>query len=457
METSNNYLFAISPVDGRYRAQTESLNFLVSEFALIRNRLLIEINWLIKLASEPKITNLKPITKNSIKFLQNLIANFSLKDAAEIKKIEIKINHDVKSIEYFLKNKIKNHIELSQFSEFIHFALTSEDVNNLAYALMIKSTINDILNPEMQLLILQLRTMAHKYATIPMLARTHGQPATPTTMGKELANFVARLENQLIQFKKIIFKGKFSGAVGNFNAHFIAIANFPWEQFCTDFVKELGLEFNLYTTQIEPHDYIAEICHSFIRFNNILLDLNRDIWEYIALNYFTQKLNAMEVGSSTMPHKINPIDFENSEGNLGIANCLFEHFANKLPISRLQRDLSDSTVMRNIGTSFAHTLLAYKSLSKGLAKLEINSAILKNELNQHYEVLGEAIQTLMRLHGIDKPYEKLKEFLRSQKIDENKLRQFIDNLNLPEAEKKRLRNLKPENYLGIAVKLAKKI
>lgn len=455
MKTHN--LFSISPIDGRYSTQTNELQNLFSEYALIKNRLLIEIKWFIKIAQEPKITNLKSLSNKNIRFLQNIFDNFSLKDALKIKQIEKIINHDVKSIEYFLKTKIKNNSELKKYSEFVHFALTSEDVNNLAYGLMITESRDNCLLVIMQQIIEVLKKLAHKYAAIPMLAKTHGQSASPTTIGKEIANFVFRLQNQFLQIKKIKIMGKCNGAVGNFNAHFAAIPDFAWESFCHNFVTELNLDFNLYTTQIEPHDYIAELSHTIIRFNNILLGLNRDFWQYISQNYFISKINPKEVGSSTMPHKVNPIDFENSEGNLGIANSLFEHFANKLPISRLQRDLSDSTVMRNIGVAFAHSLIAYKAILQGIKKLEVNVSLMKQDLEQHQEILAEAIQTVMRRFGVTKPYEKLKQLTRGKNIDANKLKEFISNLPIPKQEKIRLINLTPKNYLGIAPELAKKI
>lgn len=457
MKLINSTIHALSPIDGRYAEQTAELKPIFSEFGLMRYRLLIEIKWLLKLASEPQIKDIKPLSKKAQKFLINLFDNFNDNDAKQVKLIEQKTNHDVKSIEYFLKEKIKKHTELSRYSEFLHFALTSEDINNLAYALMIQEARTQCLLPAMHILIQHLSMMANNYADIPMLSHTHGQPATPTTVGKELANFVVRLDHQYREFSHILIQGKFNGTVGNFNAHFVAFPEVDWENICQDFVEDFGLTFNTYTTQIEPHDYIAELCHALIRFNNILLGLNRDIWNYIALNYFTQKSKKTEIGSSTMPHKINPIDFENSEGNLGLANVLMEHFANKLTISRWQRDLSDSTVMRNIGVTFAHSLLAYQSTFKGLNKLAVNTEFLEHELEQHYEVLAEAIQTVMRRYSIDKPYEKLKALTRGKKIDTAKLVAFIDELALPNNVKLRLKQLTPKNYLGIAVKLAKMV
>jgi adenylosuccinate lyase len=451
-------LTAISPLDGRYLQQVAELQPIWSEFGLMRYRLIIEIRWLQTLANNKKITEIPQFNPRTNKYLENLIANFSVQDAKQIKAIEKKTNHDVKAIEYFLKQKFTTNKTLTAISEFVHFACTSEDINNLAYALMLKDSLKTCLLPTLNVLILTFKKMAHKYASTPMLARTHGQPATPTTLGKELANFVARINQQIVQLKNVKFNGKFNGAVGNYNAHMIAYPHINWQKLTTKFIHQLGLTPNLYTTQIEPHDYIAELNHILLRLNNILLDYSRDMWAYISLNYFSQNvMTTKEVGSSTMPHKINPIDFENAEGNLGLANTLLQHFANKLPISRLQRDLSDSTVLRNLGVALAHSLLAYKSLLKGINKLTVNTKIIRNELQAHLDILAEALQTVMRRYGIAKPYEKLKALTRGKTIDHTKLITFIDSLQIPAQEKQRLKKLSSSQYLGLAVQLAKKI
>ena len=438
----------ISPLDGRYKEQLIDLRNIFSEFNLMRTRLRVEIEWL---------KTIKKISKPAQKFLDGLVNNFNDKEIKQIKKFERETNHDVKAVEYFLRAKIAKHKELSKYSEFIHFGCTSEDINNLAYALMIKSAHEQVLLPIMLELINKLTALAKQNASVPMLARTHGQPATPTTVGKEFANFVVRFKRQYNQLKKAEIMGKMNGAVGNFNAHYAAYPEINWLKLSRNFVTELGLTWNSHTTQIEPHDYIAELCDIMARFNTILIGLDRDIWGYISLNYFKQKIKANEVGSSTMPHKVNPIDFENSEGNLGIANALYKHFAEKLPISRWQRDLTDSTVLRNIGVAFAHSILAYKSTLKGLNKLEINRELLSYDLQQHPEVLAEALQTMMRRYGIEKPYEQLKTLTRGQKITQEILRNFINELPLPTAAKKQFSQLTPSDYLGIATKLARKI
>lgn len=445
-------LLMINPIDGRYSDLTQELQPLCSEFGLIKFRLIVESEWLKTLA---KLTG-KP-SSTALKFLQNTVKNFSLQDAEEIKTIEQKINHDSKAVEYFLKQKLASHREWKKYSELIHFACTSDDITNIAYALMIKEVRDKILLPHMRRVIQKLRFLAEKYAPQPLLARTHGQIATPTTLGKELANFVVRLKRQYQTGLDIKIMAKFNGAVGNFNAHYVAYPNIDWIKVNQNFVKKFGLTWNLYTTQIEPHDYLVELSDTLKRFNHISIGLARDLWGYIALGYFKQQPITTEVGSSVMPHKINPIDFENSEGNLGLANSLFQHFSDKLLISRWQRDLSDSTVLRNIGASFAYTLIAYKSLTKGLDKLVIDHDKINRELNQHWEVLAEAIQTVMRRYNIKNSYEMLKAITRGRKVDEKTMKNFIRTLPLPKAAKKRLLKLTPATYLGLATILAKNV
>jgi adenylosuccinate lyase len=450
-------LTAISPIDGRYSTQTNPLRKLFSEYGLIHNRVKIEILWLIALSKDKEI---KEVPKFSIKTIQNLntiITNFDLKDAKQIKDIEKITNHDVKAVEYWLKKKIKDK-QVLKVTEFIHFACTSEDINNLSYALMLKKGLFKVIIPEMQLIIRQLKRYANKFSNIAMLARTHGQKASPTTLGKEFANIVYRLDRQLNQIKKQEILGKINGAVGNFNAHISAYPKKNWQVFSKKFINSLGLKYNPYTTQIEPHDFIAEIFQNIARFNTVLIDFNRDIWSYISIGYFKQKIIANEVGSSTMPHKINPIDFENSEGNLGLSNALLIHLSEKLPVSRWQRDLTDSTVLRNIGISLSYGFLAYKSCLKGLMKLEVNKITISNDLEASWEVLSEPIQTIMRKNGIEKPYEKLKELTRGEKIiTHDLLLTFIKTLKIKDQDKKYLLNLTPQTYIGSAVSLAKKI
>jgi adenylosuccinate lyase len=452
-----NQLTAISPIDGRYLSQLTELQPIFSEFGLMRYRLLVEIRWLQVLASNKQITEVHAFDANTNRFLEKLINNFSLKDAKRIKTIEKKINHDVKAIEYFIKEKFATNKKFKKISEFIHFACTSEDINNLSYALMIKDALQDCILPKLNELMRELKKIARKYAKLSMLSKTHGQPATPTTLGKEIANFVARLNRQYQQLKSFKIMGKCNGAVGNYNAHLVAYPKIKWQKFSEKFIRSLGLNLNHYTTQIEPHDWLAEFNHICMRVNTILIDFCRDTWMYISFNYFAQKAKAQEVGSSTMPHKINPIDFENAEGNFGMANALLQHFANKLPISRLQRDLSDSTVMRNLGVSVAHSLLAYKSLLKGMSKLEVNKKIIMDDLSGHLDVLAEALQTVMRRYGIEHPYEQLKGLTRGKHIDQVKLLTFIDTLNIPKAEKQRLKKLRPKDYIGLAAELARDI
>ncbi|MFT6835736.1 MAG: adenylosuccinate lyase, partial [Francisellaceae bacterium] len=399
-----------------------------------------------KLSSESKL------------FLKNIIDNFSEEDALQVKDIERTTNHDVKAVEYFLKDKIKKNAELDSISEFIHFACTSEDINNLAYALMLQSSRDKVLIPSMNKIIDNIKVLAHNYAAQPLLSRTHGQSATPSTVGKEMANVFARLQRQVKQVSTVEILGKINGAVGNYNAHLAAYPELNWQEIAQSFVSEkLGISFNAYTTQIEPHDYIAELFDAVCRFNTILIDFNRDMWAYISLNYFKQRTIAGEVGSSTMPHKVNPIDFENSEGNLGIANAIMHHLAQKLPISRWQRDLTDSTVLRNIGTGLAHSHTAYQALLKGLDKLELNAQVIDQDLDCNIEVLGEAIQTVMRRYGIEKPYEKLKELTRGKRISKTDFKAFIERLDLPEDVIKEMVKLTPQTYIGDAVDLAKRI
>ncbi|MGD9153402.1 MAG: adenylosuccinate lyase [Gammaproteobacteria bacterium] len=448
---------AISPIDGRYLSKLTELQPIFSEFGLMRYRLLVEIRWFQELAKHKQIPEISSFNASENNFLEKIINNFSIQDAKRIKTIENKINHDVKSVEYFIKERIATNKKLSKFSEFVHFGCTSEDINNLAYALMVKDALQVCVLPQLNAIMHELKKIARKYAKLSMLSRTHGQPATPTTLGKEIANFAARLDRQCQQLKTLKIVGKFNGAVGNYNAHLIAYPKIKWQKFSAKFVSSLGLEINNYTTQIEPHDWIAELNHVCVRINNILIDFCRDIWMYISLNYFSQKISVKEVGSSTMPHKVNPIDFENAEGNLGVANALLQHFANKLPISRLQRDLSDSTVMRNLGAALAHSLLAYKSLLTGIGKLEVNKKNIKDDLANHVDILAEALQTIMRRYGVAKPYEKLKKLTRGKQIDQAELLIFIDTLDIPQAAKHQLKHLRPEDYTGLAAELARDV
>jgi adenylosuccinate lyase len=450
-------LLAISPLDGRYRNKLDDLRPVFSEFGLIKFRLIIEIRWLQILAEHAGLAELPALSTEANNFLNHLIENFSQHDAIRIKNIESAINHDVKAIEYFLKERISTQPELAAINEFIHFGCTSEDINNLAYALTMDTARKQIILPNLDELISNLQRMAHDYAALPMLARTHGQSATPTTLGKEIANVVARLQRQKTQLVATPILGKLNGASGNYNALVTAYPEVDWQILSKNFICQLGLTWNPYTTQIEPHDYLAEFFGILIRVNTILIDFNRDMWGYISLNYFTQKSAKHEVGSSTMPHKINPIDFENAEGNLGLATALLEHMALKLPISRWQRDLSDSTVLRNIGVAISHIILAYTSTSRGLTKVTPNDEVIANDLNQHWEILAEPIQTIMRRYGIDQPYEKLKSFTRGEKITKAMLHQFIADLALPVDVQNKLYELTPANYIGCANDLAKRI
>lgn len=452
-----NPVTALSPLDGRYQASMEPLAELFSEYGLIRHRLLIEIRWLQALARESSIPEVSPLSSSANNWLNQLFDQFSVEDAEAVKTIEKTINHDVKAVEYHLKGLCQQMPELKAQSEFIHFGCTSEDINNLSYALMLKTARDEIILPALDQILEILRDRAHRYATFPQLSRTHGQPASPTTVGKTQADVLARLQKQRDRLAAIEIYGKFNGAVGNFNAHVVAYPEVDWQALSTKFIHDLGLHVQTYTTQIEPHDYIAELSHALMRINTILIDYSRDMWQYISLGYYQQIQVSHEVGSSTMPHKVNPIDFENAEGNLGLANALYEHFANKLPISRWQRDLSDSTVLRNLGMSLGYSLLAYQSLVKGLKKTEPNEQRLQDDLNQHWEILTEAIQTLMRRHGLPTPYEQLKALTRGEQLDAIGYRQLIDKLNLPPNLAEILHGLTPATYLGLAEKLAKNI
>lgn len=450
-------LTAISPVDGRYGSKTSDLRAVFSEFGLIYHRSLVEVRWLQALAAEPVIAEVPPLSDEANQVLNSIIENFSLTDAQRVKDIERTTNHDVKAVEYFLKEKIQGNAELEAVSEFIHFACTSEDINNLSYALMLFNGRKQSLLPEADKVIAKMKELALEFAEQPMLSRTHGQPASPTTMGKELANVVYRLQRQREQIETVAIMGKINGAVGNYNAHISAYPELDWAAFAEHFVSSLGLTFNPYTIQIEPHDYMAELFHAISRFNTILIDISRDIWGYISIGYFKQKTIAGEVGSSTMPHKVNPIDFENAEGNLGVANALFDHLALKLPVSRWQRDLTDSTVLRTLGVGFGHSNIAYQSALRGLNKLEINADKLNQDLAENLEVLAEPIQTVMRRYGIEKPYEKLKELTRGKRITQEDLKTFINNLELPDVAKLQLLALTPHNYIGNAIEQAKNI
>lgn len=450
-------LMAISPLDGRYHEKMNNLRLVFSEYGLIKFRVIVEVRWLEILAAEANLPELPKLKSDALKALNAIADNFSEKDAERVKEIEKKINHDVKAVEYFIKESLEKNSELAKITEFIHFGCTSEDINNLAYSLMLQAARKDCILPAIDGLMASLKKLAHDYAGQAMLSHTHGQPATPTTVGKEIANVLARLNRQHEQLTVTPLLGKLNGASGNYNALHVAYPDVDWAAISKKFVTKLGLTWNAYTTQIEPHDYLAEMFAVIMRINTILIDFNRDMWSYISLNYFKLKSLSHEVGSSTMPHKINPIDFENAEGNLGIANALLDHFAMKLPISRWQRDLSDSTVLRNIGVALGHSLLAYQSTLKGVEKTAPDIETINADLEQHWEILGEAVQTVMRRYGIEQPYEKLKAFTRGKKIDKTTLQQFIAELELPEKVKKELNQLTPQNYLGYASMLAKKI
>ncbi|MGR9087608.1 MAG: adenylosuccinate lyase [Gammaproteobacteria bacterium] len=449
-------LTALSPIDGRYAGKVERLRPIFSEYGLIRFRACVEVRWLQALAACPEIPEVPMFSEPAMKRLDDIVDDFSETDAQRVKAIEKTTNHDVKAIEYFLKEKIAGSAELEKVSEFFHFACTSEDINNLSYALMLKEGRAVILD-QIDACIEAIKRIAVAAAGQPMLSRTHGQSASPTTTGKEFANVAARMVRQRQQLASIAMMGKINGAVGNYNAHRVAYPEIDWETFAKGFVESLGLEFNPYTIQIEPHDFIAEFFHALCRFNTILLDFDRDVWGYISLGYFRQKTVAGEIGSSTMPHKVNPIDFENSEGNLGLANALLTFLAEKLPVSRWQRDLTDSTVLRNIGVGMAHTSIAIESSLKGIAKLEINIEAIEADLDANWEVLAEPIQTVMRRYGIEKPYEKLKELTRGQRLTPEQMRAFIESLEIPEGARSALLKLTPRGYIGYAEELAKKI
>lgn len=444
-------LTAISPVDGRYGARLNNLKEIFSEFGLIKNRVKVEVYWLRMLANHPGISEVPPLSSAAENHLLKLVDEFSLDMAMRVKEIERTTNHDVKAVEYLIKEHFSGNAELMAIAEFVHFACTSEDINNLAYALMLKDARANIVVPEMQKVIDRIAEMANDMANIPMMARTHGQPASPTTAGKEFANVAYRLQRQIKQLMNVQIMGKINGATGNYNAHLAAYPAINWYELSEKFVQSLGLAWNPYTTQIDPHDYIAEYFHVMQRYNTILIDFDRDVWSYISIGFFKQKTIAGEIGSSAMPHKVNPIDFENSEGNLGMANAIFEHLAQKLPISRWQRDLTDSTVLRNLGVGVAHTLISLQATLKGLSKLEVNAQAMADDLNGNWEVLSEAIQTVMRRYGFDKPYEKLKDLTRGQRVNQEIMQNFVDGLEgLPVEAKQYLRELTPATYIGNA-------
>jgi len=450
-------LLALSPLDGRYAAKVDALRPIFSEYGLIKARVTVEVEWLLALADEKGIGELAPFSPAARDRLKALAANLSVADAARVKEIERTTNHDVKAVEYLIKERLKDDADLGPALEFVHFACTSEDINNLSYALMLREARDTVLLPKLDALIARLRAMAHEHAALPMLSRTHGQTASPTTVGKEIANVVARLDRQRDVLAGLPMPGKINGAVGNYNAHVSAYPEVDWASLSSRFVAGLGLDWQPYTTQIEPHDGIAELCDVCKRIDTIAIDLCRDIWGYISLGYFKQAVKAGEVGSSTMPHKVNPIDFENAEGNFGIANALFEHFAAKLPISRWQRDLTDSTVLRALGTAFGHALIGFDSLQRGLAKLSVNPDRLAADLDAAWEVLAEAVQTVMRRHGLPNPYEQLKALTRGQGITAESMRTFIASLDLPADARKRLETLTPATYVGLAERLAREI
>jgi len=451
-------LTAVSPVDGRYGSKTIALREIFSEYGLLKYRTIVEIRWLQKLAATTEIAEVPAFSAEANQFLDNLAANFSEEDARRIKEIERTTNHDVKAVEYFLKEKVADVPELHAVNEFFHFACTSEDINNTSHALMLKEARENVILPEIRNLIDAIKALAVEYRDIPLLSRTHGQPASPSTMGKEMANVAYRMERQFKQIENVEILAKINGAVGNYNAHLSAYPELDWHKFSEEFITEsLGVTWNPYTTQIEPHDYIAELFDAIARFNTILIDFDRDVWGYIALGHFKQKTIAGEIGSSTMPHKVNPIDFENSEGNLGLANAVFGHLAQKLPVSRWQRDLTDSTVLRNLGVGVGYAIIAYTSTLKGISKLEVNREALLAELDKNWEVLAEPVQTVMRRYNIEKPYEKLKELTRGKRVDGEAMRSFIDGLELPEHEKARLKEMTPANYIGQAIELTDKL
>jgi adenylosuccinate lyase len=450
-------LTAISPVDGRYAGKVAELRRIFSEFGLIRYRVEVEVRWLQKLAAHPGIPEVPALSEEANTILERLVREFDAAAGERVREIERTTNHDVKAVEYFIKERIEDHAELGAITEFVHFACTSEDINNLAHGMMLRDAREYCLLPQMDEVIAAIQALAEEQADRPMLSRTHGQPASPTTLGKELANVVARLARQRRQLAEVPTLGKINGAVGNYNAHLVAYPEVDWMELAREFIESIGLEQNPYTTQIEPHDYIAEYFDALARFDTILIDFDRDVWAYISIGYFKQRPVEGEVGSSTMPHKVNPIDFENSEGNLGVANALFEHLARKLPVSRWQRDLSDSTVLRNLGVGVAHTLIAFQATLKGLSKLEVDGTRMQADLDQNWAILAEPIQTVMRRYGVEKPYEKLKALTRGKSIDAETLAAFVDGLDIPDAAKAELKALSPASYLGNAVAQAGKI
>ena len=450
-------LAALSPLDGRYAKAVDPLRAYFSEQALIAYRIRIELQWLQALAAERAIRELKPFSPRTLGAFRRLLKDFSERDAEHVKNIEAETNHDVKAIEYWLRSKLGANKEAQAALAFVHFACTSEDINNLSYAVMLRESRDNVMLPRLDRLVDALRVLARKHASVAMLARTHGQPATPTTLGKEMANFAHRLARARERIAAVPVLGKVNGAVGNYNAHLVAYPDFDWQRFARRFVEGLGLEFNAYTTQIEPHDWTAELLDAYARANSVLLDLDRDLWGYISLGYFAQKAKAGEVGSSTMPHKVNPIDFENSEGNIGIANALLRHLSEKLPVSRWQRDLSDSTAQRNIGAALGHTLLAYAAAERGLGKLQVDARRLADDLDGNWEVLAEAVQQVMRRHGVADAYEKLKAISRGKRLERRALAQFVKSLPIPPEAKKRLLALTPARYTGLAAELARKV
>ncbi|CAL56855.1 Fumarate lyase, conserved site [Ostreococcus tauri] len=449
-------LTALSPLDGRYASKTSSLRGSFSEFALIRARVLVEVRWLQQLASIPEVVEVPTLSADANAYLEKYLAEFDVNEAAKVKTVERTTNHDVKAVEYVLKEALLKHPELAKIMEFTHFACTSEDINNLSHAIMLRDGVAT-LKPEMTKMVDAIATMGTEHASVPMMSRTHGQPASPTTLGKELANVAYRLARQVKQLDSIPLYGKMAGAVGNYNAHMSAYPNVDWQAVAEKFVTGLGLDFNPYVTQIEPHDYMAELFACIERFNTITLDFDRDVWSYISIGYFKQKTIAGEVGSSTMPHKVNPIDFENSEGNVGLANAVFAHLAAKLPVSRWQRDLTDSTVLRNMGVGFGYSILAYQSTMRGISKLEVNAQAMADDLDCNWEVLAEPIQTVMRRYAVEKPYEKLKELTRGRRVDAQGMREFVSKLDIPDEGKNSLLALTPASYIGNATEQAKDI
>lgn len=448
-------LKSLSPIDGRYAGKVNSLRNLLSEYGLIRFRVLIEVRWLQWLADEPSIAELAPLSSLTKSALNRVVDGFSTDDAERIKKIEATTNHDIKAVEYYLRERIAADTEASNLADFLHFGCTSEDVNNLAYALMLRRSRDEVLLPPMKELHARLRSLAMEYAETPMLSRTHGQPASPTTVGKEMINVTSRLKRAQQQLSAVQVRGKWNGAVGNFNAHLAAYPDVDWVDLGRRFVESLGVDANIHTTQIEPHDWTAEFAHALVRYNNILLDLCRDVWGYIALGYFQQRVTDSEVGSSTMPHKVNPIDFENAEGNLGVASALLNHFAMKLPVSRWQRDLSDSTVQRNFGTALAHVLIALQAVEKGMSRLQVNTSRVQGDVENAWEILAEPIQTVMRRYGVPEPYEKLKELTRGRQVSRETLHAFIRSLAIPEEARERLLKMTPSDYVGLAASLTR--